>query len=140
MARILIIEDEIAQRKALVESLIQNGFSVLEARDGVEGLQLALNEHPDIVLLDIRMPRMDGMTMMHKLREDSWGKNASIMILTNYDINDAQLLQITIDLPTYYLLKANCSLESIVVKIQEILETKGKEARNLQKLQAKNRS
>jgi len=126
MAKILIVEDEVAQRRVLVDNLTRNGFIVLEASDGVEGLQIALHEHPDLLILDVRMPRMDGMTLMHKLREDEWGKKASIVILTNYDINDAQLHQITIDLPTYYLLKASCSLESIVVKIQEILKTKEK--------------
>lgn len=127
MAKILIVEDEISQRKALADSLTRNGFTILEARDGVEGLQVALREHPDLLLLDIRMPRMDGMTLMHKLREDAWGKKVSIMILTNYDINDVQLSQITIDLPTYYLLKANNTLEDIVEKIQEILEEREKE-------------
>lgn len=89
---------------------------------GVEGLKIALREHPDLILLDVRMPKMNGMTMMHMLRKDPWGKTAAIIILTNYDTNDAQLLQISIDLPSYYLLKANSSLEHIFEKIQEILK------------------
>jgi len=121
MARILIIEDEESQRKALRDNLMQKGFSILEAKNGHEGLEIALREHPDVILLDIRMPKMDGMAMMHELRKDTWGKKASIIILTNYDTSDTQLLQITTDRPSYYLIKANSPLEHIVEKIQELL-------------------
>jgi len=127
MTKILIVEDEEAQRKPLRDKFAQKGYFTLEARDGVEGLEAALREHPDIILLDVRMPKMDGMTMLHKLREDAWGKKASVIILTNYDTSDTQLLQITTDLPSYYLIKANSSLEEILEKIEEELEFKKKD-------------
>ena len=126
MTKILIVEDEAIQRLALQDFLTKKGFTVLEAADGLVGLDVALKEHPDVTLLDVRMPKMGGMTMMHKLREDEWGKNASIIILTNYDANDELLLQMTKDLPSYYLVKALSSLESILEKINEVLETKAK--------------
>ena len=127
MTKILIVEDEESQRKPLRDKFAQKGYFTLEARDGVEGLEAALREHPDIILLDVRMPKMDGMTMLHKLREDAWGKKASVIILTNYDTSDTQLLQITTDLPSYYLIKANSSLEEILEKIEEELEFKKKD-------------
>ena len=120
--KILIVEDDATQRKALSDTLIQKGFSVIEAKNGVEGLETALREHPDVILLDVRMPDMDGMTVMHKLREDTWGKKALIIILTNYDTSGDQLRQITTDSPAYYLIKANTSLEAVFEKIQEILQ------------------
>lgn len=124
MPKILLVEDEEAQRKALRNSLAQKGFAILEAMDGVEGLEIARRERPDIILLDVRMPKLDGMAMMHKLRADPWGKKASIIILTNYDTNDEQLFQLASDQPSYYLIKANSPLESILEKIQEVLESK----------------
>lgn len=124
MPKILIVEDEESQRKALRDNLKNEGFYIFEANDGIEGLEIALREHPDIILLDVRMPKMNGMAMMHKLREDTWGKTASVIILTNYDTSDTQLLQITTDLPSYYLIKANTSLEQILEKIQKVLESK----------------
>lgn len=127
MSKILIIEDEESQRTALCDNLTRKGFSILEAGDGVEGLRLALSEHPDIILLDVRMPKMDGMTMMHKLREDAWGKKAPIIILTNYDTSGTQIAQITTDQPAYYLTKANSTLEDILEKIQVVLESKSLE-------------
>jgi CheY-like chemotaxis protein len=124
MPKILIVEDELSQRKILHDTLVQKGFQVIEATNGLEGLKTALKERPDIILSDVRMPKMDGITMMHKLREDSWGKNASIIILTNYDTNDQQLIQVTIDLPAFYLLKVNNPLEKILDKIQTVLASK----------------
>jgi len=122
MSRILVIEDEEPQRKALRDILVQKGYSVFESRDGVEGMETALREHPDMIVLDVRMPKMDGMTMMHKLREDHWGKSVPIIILTNYDTNDTQIMQIATDLPSYFLLKSNCTLERISQKIEEVLK------------------
>lgn len=121
---ILIVEDEESQRKILSDYLSKKGFETLEAGDGVEGLNLALTKHPDLILLDVRMPKMDGMTMMHKLREDSWGKKASIVILTNYDTNDTHLFQIILDEPAFYLVKSNSSLDAIFEKLNEVLESK----------------
>jgi DNA-binding response OmpR family regulator len=126
MSRILIIEDEESQRKALRDALNQKGYSILEAGDGIEGLRMALREHPDLILLDVRMPKMDGMAVVHKLREDAWGKSASIIILTNYDTNDVQIGQITADLPSYYLIKADSPLEKVVKKIEIVLTSKKK--------------
>jgi len=134
MEKILIVEDEKSQRKALRASLEQKGFSILEATNGGEGLGRALSEHPDIILLDVRMPKMDGITMMRKLREDPWGKNASIIILTNYDTTDTQLLQVTAELPSYYLIKANTSLEGIFEKIKKVLDSKKEERKSRERL------
>ena len=125
--KILIVEDEETQRIALFENLAKEGFSPFAVKNGVDGLTIALREHPDLILLDIRMPKMDGMTMMHKLREDAWGKKVPIIILTNYDPNEAQISQMYIDLPSSYLIKSNSSLEKIVGKIKEVLDSKKNE-------------
>ena len=122
MPRILIIEDEEAQRVALFENLAKAGFSMLVAKDGVDGLAMALREHPDLILLDVRMPKMDGMAVMRKLREDDWGKTVPIIILTNYDPSEAQISQVYVDLPSCYLIKADTSLEQILNKIKEVLK------------------
>ncbi len=80
---ILIVEDEPSTMKALVERFTQEGFETIEAKNGEEGLELALKKHPVLILLDIIMPRMDGMAMLKKLRDDEWGKNVEVVILTN---------------------------------------------------------
>lgn len=120
--RILIVEDEERQRSIIAKALIQRGYDVSMAFDGIRGLQLALSRHPDAILTDVRMPNMDGMTMIHKLRADDWGSKVPIIILTNYDNTDAQLDQILLDNPSYFLLKVNSSIDDIVDKIELITE------------------
>ncbi len=130
MKKVLIVEvvdDEAPERSALRDKLTQSGFSILEAKDGEEGLKIALREHPDVILLDIVMPKMDGMVVLHKLRQDEWGKKASVIILTNYDANDPILFNVVRDQPSYYFLKANTPLENLLEKIQELLKSKKEE-------------
>lgn len=117
---ILIIEDEISLLKALEDKFTFEGFDVLTARDGEEGLEAALKSRPDMILLDIIMPKMDGLTMVRKLREDEWGKTAKIILLTNLSSTDAitEALQHNV---FDYLVKTNWKLESIVIKVKTLL-------------------
>src|SRR2546426_1916406 len=68
MSRLLIIEDELPMRTALKDCLEAEGYRVLTAADGESGLQLALKEKPNLILLDIMMPRLDGYTLCAELR------------------------------------------------------------------------
>lgn len=120
--RILVVEDEQLTRQALVDELAGEGFEVLQAVNGEEGLNTALREHPDLVLLDIVMPKMDGVTVMSKLREDAWGKDVPIIMLTVLDSDDAILGKIVENKPAYYLIKKNeLHAEEIVAKVKEKL-------------------
>src|SRR5436305_6098402 len=68
MSRLLIIEDELPMRRALTDCLEAEGYRVLTAADGQTGLDKALQERPDLVLLDIMMPRLDGFEVCRELR------------------------------------------------------------------------
>jgi two-component system alkaline phosphatase synthesis response regulator PhoP len=68
--RVLIVEDEEPLRMALADALRAEGFDVLEAADGEHGLELALAEGPDVVLLDLMLPRRDGFSVLRAIRED----------------------------------------------------------------------
>lgn len=80
---VLIIEDEVDLRHLLKEKLESEDFSVLEAENGKVGLETALSAHPDVILLDIVMPAMDGLSMLRELRRDEWGKKVVVIILSN---------------------------------------------------------
>src|SRR5260370_34454655 len=88
---ILIIEDERPLRTALTDKLKRAGFATLEASDGEEGLRIALEKHPDLLLVDVIMPKMDGLTMLKELKEDEWGKQAKIIILSNLGDPEQQI-------------------------------------------------
>lgn len=120
---ILITEDEKSLRNALHDKLIKAGLNVLEAKDGVEGLEISLNEHPDLILLDIAMPKLDGMSMLRELRKDSWGKTVPVIIMTNLPSEDEKRNKDITELePTYYLIKTDKSAGEIIEKIKERLE------------------
>ena len=82
--KILIVEDDVAIMQVLAKRLEREGFEVSQAVDGIEGLDKAMKERPDLILLDIIMPRMDGFSVLKQLREDSgWGSKVQVMLLTN---------------------------------------------------------
>jgi DNA-binding response OmpR family regulator len=68
--RVLVVEDEEPLRMALTDALKAEGYDVLEASDGEEGLQLALREGPDVILLDLMLPVRDGFSVLKAIRED----------------------------------------------------------------------
>jgi len=121
--KILIVEDERSLSQALVDKLTREGFATLTAKNGEEGLEVALHEHPDLILLDIVMPKMDGMTMLKKLRnKNEWGKKVPVIILTNLTSdNEQRVRDITETEPTYYLVKADWKIEDVVIKVRERL-------------------
>ena len=69
MSRVLIVEDELPMRAALVDLLQANGYRVTAATDGAAGLERALEDKPDLVLLDVMMPKLDGFSVCRALRQ-----------------------------------------------------------------------
>ena len=95
-SNILIVEDDPMVRDILRRTIKLEGLSVLEARDGIEGLE-RLGQHPDIslILLDLMMPRMDGFTFLERVREDARHKNIPVVVLTakTLDEQERELLE-----------------------------------------------
>ena len=83
-------------------------------------MEIALREHPDLILLDLIMPVMDGMTMLKKLRHDPWGTKVSVIILTNLSDAEGSLMRSIGSLD--YIVKSNWKLEDVVAKVRERLE------------------
>lgn len=85
MSRVLIAEDDANFRRILVHLLRQNGFEILEARDGIEAVALAMNEIPDVILMDVMMPRLDGIQATQQIRAGNGTKNIPIIMCTARD-------------------------------------------------------
>jgi len=119
--KILFIEDESALQKSLGDLLREKGIEVISAVDGKTGLRLAKESLPDLILLDLILPRMHGLELLKKLKEDKNTKDIPVIILTNLEnIND---IEKAIELgATTYLVKANYSLEEIAEKVKKALE------------------
>jgi DNA-binding response OmpR family regulator len=118
--KILIIEDEQPLVKALTDKLQDEGFSVSVAHDGVEGLKMSLEEKPGLVLLDLILPKMDGMTYLDKLRDDEWGREVPVIILTNLS-DDKKVVEAQKSGVYDYLIKTDWSLDDVIKMVKEKL-------------------
>lgn len=118
--KILIIENEPAARKVLADKLTREKFLVIQAGNGEEGLKLALSEHPDLILLDVFMPKMNGLEVINELHKDVWGTQVPVIILSNLNHDSAMLEEIK-HTQYEYLVKTDLDLASLVRKINEKL-------------------
>lgn len=87
--KVAIIEDDAAIAQMYRIKFEAEGWSVETAEDGKMGLSLAEDMRPDMILLDLMMPEMDGEEMLIRLRKKSWGKDMKVIILTNMGESEA---------------------------------------------------
>lgn len=120
--KILIVEDDATLRQALVEFLDAENFSVIAASDGEEGVYSAKSGMPDLILLDIVLPKKNGYDVIKELKNDDKTAGIPIILLTNLgglsDIEKALALG-----ATTYLVKGDYQLREIVEKIKETLSS-----------------
>ena len=117
---ILIIEDNADMGYTLIATLQAAEFKTIAAADGEAGLAMALENHPDAILLDLRLPKLNGEIVLARLREDEWGKRVPVIVLTNED--DTQTIADTLKHSAQgYFIKAETDLSTIVDSLQDVL-------------------
>jgi len=123
MKKILVVEDEKVLANAMHDKLRLEGYNVILAENGQIGLDMALTQRPDCILLDIVMPVMDGISMLKKLRLAPGGEKIPVILLSNLsDSGDAiKALESGV---TDYLVKSDWRLEDVIVKIAEATSDK----------------
>jgi CheY-like chemotaxis protein len=101
----------------------REGFTVYEAKDGVEGLEMALGLRPHIILLDKVMPKKDGMQLLKELRTiDFWSQTVPVILLTNAGTDDEKVAkEIVNDVYTFYAVKSNLSMGDVVEQVRQKL-------------------
>jgi DNA-binding response OmpR family regulator len=121
--KILMVEDDVAMREIVIHKLISHGFDVKEAEDGKQGLELIMKEKPDLVLLDLMLPEVDGFKVLETVRANPDPKIAStpIIILSNLWSNKDILRTKALKVQAY-MVKAYFTTEEILNKINEILQ------------------
>ena len=115
--KILLVEDSKSYLFILTETLREAGFKVVTAENGEVGFALAESEKPDLILLDITMPKMDGIAVAKKLKEN--GVSIPIIFLTN--MSDLKHVSDAMENATDYIVKADTSVEDVVVRVKEKL-------------------
>ena len=119
--KILIVEDDKDFRFILQTDFRSEGFNIITAENGQEGLDLIVKEKPDLIILDILMPKMSGIEMAEKMKEK--GLNTPLIFLTNMSDIDhiSKAEQI---FPTDYIIKADVSIDKIVTAAKRKLGIK----------------
>lgn len=119
--KILVIEDEDTLQRALLEFLESEGFKAVSATDGEMGVEMVKKEKPDLVLLDIILPKKDGYKVLAEIKKDPETKKIPVILLTN--LESPEDVQRAFELgATTYLVKSNYKLEDVVNRIKEMLK------------------
>lgn len=118
---ILVVDDDSLARKSLVGSLAEAGFRVEAAENGKAGLAKALEIKPDMVISDVRMPELDGLEMVEKLRQDDWGRQLPVIYLTTDEDTDTVNQAMAVGVTTY-LSKTSLSPDQIAEQVQQLLQ------------------
>lgn len=116
MKKILIVDDNEVFRQTAGDMLKANNFEVVEAADGEEGLTVVASENPDLVLLDIEMPNLDGIGFLKALRNDAGTKNTRVFITSNRSGLDVISEGVELGVRGY-IVKSAMPLESIVEQV-----------------------
>lgn len=119
--KILFIEDEPTLQKSIEKALKERGYWLVSAIDGESGVLVAKKELPDLILLDLILPKKDGFEVLEELKADEKTAKIPVIILTN--LEGSQDVERALALgATTYLVKANYELEDVVAKVEKILK------------------
>lgn len=120
MKKILFVEDEQALQRTMAEALKDQGYSVISALNGEDGLRLAQSEKPDLILLDLILPKKDGFSALTDLKGSEETKSIPVIVLTN--LEGAADVDRALELgATTYLVKANYNLDDVLQKVRKAL-------------------
>ncbi len=123
MAKILFVEDDPLIVKIYTTRLTADGYEVISADNGEDGLKLAEESIPDLIVLDIMMPKMDGFAVLAKLKENPNIKNKPILVYSNL-AQEEEIARAKTMGATEFIVKANLSPTEMVAKIKQYLTTK----------------
>lgn len=122
MTKIAIIEDDPVINQMYRMKFEADGFDVRMAADGEQGVALVESFRPDIILLDMQMPHMNGAEALVEIRKADWGRDIPVLILTNLGEEEAPDILKTLNVSSY-IVKADYTPRQVVARVKETLET-----------------
>jgi len=118
--KILIVEDDKFLRELISQKLLKEEYDVLEAMDGEKGLRSIKGEKPDLILLDLILPGIDGFEVLSRMKEDEGSEQIPVIVLSN--LGQKEDIERALKLGAKdYMIKAHFTPNEIIVKIKEIL-------------------
>ena len=121
---ILIVEDEEFLQKTLQDNLVSKGYTTDTAVNGEEALEKIKKSRPDLILLDLLLPKMDGFMVLRALKTDEKTKLIPVIVLTNLG-NIPEIAKALEAGATTYLVKADHTIDQVIAQVQETLKAKG---------------
>ena len=121
--KVCIVDDEASIREIYETALRQSGFDVVTAIDGEDGYRVIVSEKPDIVLVDIMMPKIDGIALMKALKADESMSRIPLVVMTNVDDQSVVKKVGKIDV-AFYLIKSLFEPKKVVAIVEEILQNR----------------
>lgn len=122
--KILIIDDDKIFSKILRDGLVAGGngkYEVFSAFDGEEGFQVTEKERPDLIMLDMMMPKVTGIEFLKMLRAEEWGKDTPVIVETQ--LSDLEKMSEGVVLGVRgYIIKSDYSLDTILRQVEDILK------------------
>lgn len=118
--KLLIAEDDLPLLKAMSDHFRKEGFFIIEAKNGEECVQSALELHPDLIILDLLMPKKSGMQSLRDIRRDSWGKTVPVIVATNLPPGPEKEEAANEEVIAYFT-KSNVKLEDLVSTVKKQL-------------------
>lgn len=120
MTKILAAEDDKLISNSLCDALKQNGYEAVAAYDGEEAIAKAKSEKPDLMLLDIMMPKLDGISVLWEMKANPETAKIPVVVLTN--IGDVETISKIVEAGAVdYLLKSDQSVDDIIQKVKDVL-------------------
>lgn len=120
MSKVLIVEDDAFLTDAYQVKLKQEDVEVLTANDGAAGLELARSEHPDVIILDLLLPEIHGMTVLELIREDESISDTPVIVASNLDEESMRIQAENLGVQDF-IIKSNITIHDLVAKVKKFL-------------------
>jgi signal transduction histidine kinase/CheY-like chemotaxis protein len=121
--KILVVDDEADIVGWLKHFLTHSGYQVAEAYDGVQALEAVVADKPDLILLDMKMPRMDGRTVLRRLRQQRGTCKIPVIVLSAHEVSDPGERALLLDMGVKEFLRKPVTMEQLIAGIQKHLGT-----------------
>ncbi len=120
MKKILVIEDDKFLRELIIQKLIKEGYEIIEAKDGEEGVEKTKKDKPDLVLLDLILPGIDGFEVLARIKRNPEVSNIPVIVLSNLGQREDMEKALN-EGASDYLVKAHFAPDEIIKKVKTVL-------------------
>ncbi len=121
MKRILLVDDELDIREEVKKKLVKENYEVITASEGYEALSRCKADNPDLVILDVAIPRINGYEICERIKQDSGTRNIPVLFVTGKELDSKGIIERCDTLGAHGFIRKPCTMAEILGKIKEIL-------------------